>query len=130
MSQSDYLKRKRVATVLQNDSALYPVLSEKNLLDFKQFSLENTIVNEKELLNRILPANKRLIFNMEQTVDNCPQFIVCSGTDARANRVPLIGELCQNLPLNWREKKDLAEIKCVCVLGRSQSSEFRCRCAN
>jgi hypothetical protein len=129
MSQSDYLRRKRIATTLQNDAALYPVLSEQNLLDFKQFSLVNTIPNDKEILNYIVPANKRMIFNIEQTVAECPSFIVCSGTNARPNRIPMTGKLCQILPLNWRKIKENNEVKCVCVLGRSQTSEFHCKCA-
>jgi hypothetical protein len=117
MSQSDYLKRKRIATILRLDAARYPVFSEKDLLDFKQFSLENSITSDNEILNRTLPDNKRMIFNIEQTVDACPSFIVCSGTNERPNREPLIGKLCQDLPLNWRDRKDANEIKynkCTC----------------
>lgn len=117
MSQSDYLKRKRIATTLRNDSTRYPVFSERNLLDFKQFSLENSITHDKELINRVLPENKRLVFNIEQTVDSCPSFIVCTGTHARPNRQPLVGKLCQIFPLTWQEQKEASEIKynqCAC----------------
>ena len=106
MSQSDYLKRKRIATTLQNDSTRYPVFSERDLLDFKQFSLENSITHDKELINRVLPENKRLVFNIEQTVDSCPSFIVCTGTHARPNRQPLVvgppGPV-DYLPANYEE---------------------------
>lgn len=130
MSQSDYLKRKRVATVLYNDSTLYPVFSEKNLLDFKQYSLENTIVNSKPTTNRIVPSNKQVVFGIQQTVSSCPTFTVCSGTNTRPNRVPLTGVLCQPVPLNWRDRKTAANAKCRCALNRSETSDYQCMCSS
>ena len=42
MSQSDFLKRKRVSTLLKIDNQP-KVFNHKTLLDYTQFQLENTI---------------------------------------------------------------------------------------
>ena len=41
MSQSDYLRRKRVSTVLRVDPNENPIYSSKQLLAFKQYQIEN-----------------------------------------------------------------------------------------
>jgi hypothetical protein len=46
MSQSDYLRRKRVVTVLKNDSAENPVYNSRQFLDFKQYQVENSVVSD------------------------------------------------------------------------------------
>jgi len=126
MSQSDYLKRKRLATTLHNDSTRMPIFDAQMLVDFKQFSLENTIVSDSNPLNRILPANKQLIFHIETGVSSCPPFIVCSGTQSRPNRVPHTGKMCTPVPLNWHEKNAIDNAKqlwCKCTLNGD-----RCAC--
>jgi len=92
MSQSDYLKYKRVSTVLKIDSnfnKLPPVFSEQDYLNYKEYTLLNTIVNTKTISNDINPVGKQIIFDMVKTVGNCPRFIDCSGTNLRSNRVPI-----------------------------------------
>ena len=92
MSQCDYLKYKRVSTILKLDSTKPPVLESQNYVNYKQFTLENTIPNTSILYNRITPTMNRLVFNMDKPIMdpeniNCPKFIVCAGTHARPNRV-------------------------------------------
>ena len=88
MSQSDYIRRKRVANQLRTQSKLSPVLNAGEYINYKEFSLENTIVSTKTDYNNLVPANVSVVFDMRITSGtNCPQFILCSGTNRRPNRV-------------------------------------------
>lgn len=88
MSQSDYLKYKRVATLLKIDK-LSPVLSNQQYTDFKQYSIESTITNTHTLFNELLIPNTNIIFNMQKNISNCPTFPVCNNTNTRSHRVPM-----------------------------------------
>ena len=132
MSQSDYLRRKRVSYILRNDAATDPsVLNSGKLLSYKQYQLENEIVSTNQPTHNILPAGKQDIFGMEKNVSGCPTFIVCGDTSARPNRVAHTGRMCNNVPLNWHEKNDLKNAKqlwCKCELNRSTTDGNRCAC--
>jgi hypothetical protein len=57
MSQSDYLKYKRVSTQLKidNNTSKQPrVFNSQDLLNYKQYSLENTITTNNININRII----------------------------------------------------------------------------
>jgi hypothetical protein len=88
MSQSDYLKYKRVATQLRIDK-LSPVLSNQQYTDFKQFSIENTIMNTTTLLNELAPPNTNIIFGMQHNGSSCPTFPICIDTQTRTYRIPM-----------------------------------------
>ena len=45
MSQSDYLRRKRVANVLKLDAAEQPIMESSRLRDFKQFQFVSIVTN-------------------------------------------------------------------------------------
>jgi hypothetical protein len=131
MSQSDYLRRKRVANVLKLDAAEQPIMESSRLRDFKQFQLENEITSTNIRYHRIVPTNKQLVLNIEKDVSNCPTFIVCTGTSQRPNRVPHQGRLCNDLPLTWHERNDAINAKqldCKCELNRSTTDANRCAC--
>ena len=117
MSQSDYLRRKRVANVLNLDAAQQPIMEPSRLREFKQYQLENEITTSSIRYHRITPVNKQQILHMEKNVTNCPTFAVCTGTSQRANRVPHKGRMCNDLPLNWNERNDANNAKqfdCTC----------------
>lgn len=86
MSQSDYLKYKKTATVLKQQNEMPKVLNSQELSEYKMFSLENTITNTIMTRNTlILPGTVR-IFGINKKVSNCPSFQVCSSTNTRTNR--------------------------------------------
>uniref|UniRef100_A0A6C0B376 Uncharacterized protein n=1 Tax=viral metagenome TaxID=1070528 RepID=A0A6C0B376_9ZZZZ len=94
MSVSDYIKYKRVGTqlrdVLPNSKKQAPaVFDDQMYIDFKQYTIENTILDSKLVENSLIPTGSNLVFNVLKNVANCPQFPVCKGTDKRTNRVPL-----------------------------------------
>jgi hypothetical protein len=90
MSQGDYLQRKKLGTVLniQNQSKLPKSLASEDYTLFKQYSLENTIINTSDVYNQIVTPNSMTIFNMEvSSASTCPQFKVCNNTQERENRL-------------------------------------------
>jgi len=123
MSQSDYIKFKRISTKLAVDNKLVynkqpPVFAVGDYIDFKQYYLENTVMNTSPTYNYIVPTGHQIIFNMDKVVSSCPTFI-CSNTNRRPNRVPMSASYFTPTPsvLNWK-KKNLADnqrfINCGC----------------
>ena len=87
MSQSDYIKHKKMANILKHQENLGNVLSSQELTNFKTFELSNTIYDNSITYNQILPGNKQNIFNMEMEISgNCPNIVFCVDTNLRANR--------------------------------------------
>lgn len=87
MSQSDYIKHKRNAHILKRQTDLDSILNSKDLTQYKEFQLMNTIENTFPTYNQLKLSNKQPIFSMEIPVNNCSEFIVCSNTNNRPNRV-------------------------------------------
>jgi len=90
MSQSDYIKRKKVSQVLRTDINTFPnVLNQKQYKQFAQYHLENTIKNKNLTPSQLLPAGKHRIFQIEKEeskIQNCPEFKVCENTHDRPYR--------------------------------------------
>jgi hypothetical protein len=95
MSQSDYIKYKRVGSILklEADTAkhqLLPVLSGQEYIDYKQYDIETNVVNSITLYNESKNLDtQNIIFGMTMTRTNCPTFKLCTNTNERSNRVPL-----------------------------------------
>jgi hypothetical protein len=88
MSQSDYIRRKTVANQLKELSKLGSVLDSQKYTDFKGFSLENNIVSSSHKYNQTVPSNIKRVFNINLQIQSaCPQFALCTGTNARPNRL-------------------------------------------
>jgi hypothetical protein len=104
MSQSDYIKHKRVSNELYI-SDMAAVLNSQKYTDYKQYALENTIKNTNTIFSRIVPSDKRIIFDMEMDISNCPTFIVCNDTNTRPNRVALSETLYYPRPVPVYVKK-------------------------
>ena len=134
MSQSDYIKYKRVSTQLYLDASYNqsPVFTAQTYLDYEQFQLENTIKNWSNNYRLMTPSGEQIVFNMEKRVSKCPTFQICSGTNIRPNRVPLpqVYFTPKNLPLNWRKKNKASNLKneCICSLNSINTLKYACRC--
>ena len=127
MSQSDYLKYKRIARELKTNK-LDTIFTQKNYISYKEYALENIdMANTKLTYNKLTPVNSQIIMGMEKKIlePPCPTFIICKDTHLRSNRVPLLDVLNQprpNRPIN--EKKILTNISnspycelCVNIYG-------------
>jgi hypothetical protein len=91
MSQSDYIKLKRTAANLKEKAKHNPVYNSTDYTEFKEYSLEKTIASIKPTYNQLRLPGTKTIFDIEQKVSGCPEFIVCTGTQDRENRRPLDG---------------------------------------
>lgn len=135
MSQSDYLRRKKVANELSLDASLHPIYDHSKYLTFKQFQFQNEITSSNIDYSNIINQNNKNIFGIERNVTNCPTFSVCSdsvtGGLVRENRVPHVGRMCSDYPLNWYENKVKEEAKnldCKCELNRTTTDANACAC--
>ena len=123
MSQSDYIKYKRVATQLKIDK-LSPVLSNVEYTDFKQYSIENTITNTDTLFNELLPPNTNIIFNMQKNISNCPTFLVCINTNSRGHRVPMGNSYFTPRPVPTYVKHPTYEkTGCKCIINSKHTND-------
>lgn len=133
MAQSDYLKYKRVTTQLKiNGSNFASVLNAQDYVNYKEYALEKSIVNNKTIYNRITPTGIQPIFGMDKVVTNCPDFLVCSGTNSRPYRVPMLASLFTPTPqaLSIKATKNAANQKsgCKCVLDSKYTNANLCNC--
>ena len=101
MSQSDYIRYKRVAVELKDQSRnLAPVINSSQYINYKAFTLENTILNTKQDYTKLTPSNSVNIFGMQMNnPGNCSMFTLCTGTNSRVNRKPLTGTQSAAQPL-------------------------------
>lgn len=132
MSQSDYIKYKRVANQLRVDTTLEQqpaVFDSQRLLDYKQYALENTVVNTVPALNRLVPSGRQRVFNMDKVVDSCPTFPVCSGTNLRTNRRPMLDVYFTPIPNpnDIKVMKNAANQKSACDCALSSGGNV-CKC--
>jgi len=137
MSQGDYVKRKQVAQTLRADGLHTPsrfpaVFSSQELLKYEQYQIVNNDSNTKIDYNLIKPTGKKIVFDMERNVANCPTFIVCRNTNTRPNRVlnPVVACPFSNEPLTWKETKNTIGEKtlCICQLKRKHIRRNVCSC--
>ena len=92
MSQSDYIAHKKNAQILQRQSDLEGVLNSQDFTQYKQFAFHNTITNSNITYNQLREPNKQRVYKMELPVSQCPQFLTCTQTQARPNRVITMGD--------------------------------------
>jgi len=130
MSQSDYIRHKRISNELLEQTKLSPVLNARQYTDYKEYSLENTIYSSNISYSKIIPVNTPVVFGIQyNNASTCPPFMVyCGTTDSflnpRPNRVPLTGPLIRPysmMPLLGkydpiRKKSDITKLNyCSCV---------------
>jgi len=137
MSQGDYIKRKQVAQTLRADGLNTPnrfpaVFSSQDLLDYEQYQIVNNDSNTKINYNLITPTGKKIVFDMERNVANCPTFVVCRNTNTRPNRIlRRVAECPVSIqPLTWKETKNSIDDKtlCTCQLKRKHIRRNVCSC--
>lgn len=150
MSQSDYLKYKRVSNQLRIDNQIdagmtktnqLPVFTSQTLLNYKQYALNNTIVNTKKTLNRLTPTTRQRVYDMDKVVGGCPTFIVCKDTQDRNNRALSSGVYFDPTKEKYETRSDPVTIRtywdsepanlktdCKCALGSRNSDSNACSC--
>ena len=101
MSQSDYIRYKRIAVELQNQSKnLAPVIGSGQYINYKAFTLENTILSTTQTYEKIIPPSSVNVFGIQRNhPEDCSTFTLCSGTNSRVNRKLLLGVYSNAMPL-------------------------------
>lgn len=90
MSQSDYIKYKKIANELNRQTEFSPVLTSRNYIDYKKFYVCNNVKDTSVYYNRLIKSDKQIVFGMEiSNVDECGDFILCEKTNERVFRVPM-----------------------------------------
>jgi len=134
MSQSDYLKYLKVSTQLSLDASKnqLPVFNPSTYLNYKEYILQNTIINKSITYNSITPTGEVLIFDIERNPTNCPTTNECINTNNRLNRIPMSSVYFTPTPepLNWKQKKHASWKKngCVCKLNSVKTLRYICKC--
>ena len=134
MSQSDYLKYLKVSTQLSLDASKNqpPVYNPSTYLNYKEYVLQNTIINTSITYNLIKPTEEILIFDIERNPKNCPNTNECINTNKRLNRIPMSNVYFTPKPqtLNWKQQKHTSWKKngCVCKLNSVKTLRYICKC--
>ena len=134
MSQSDYIKYRRISVQLQLDASRnqLPVMTSTNYLDYKEYVLENTIKSSSIVYNLLTPNGEQIVFGMEKRPANCPTTYECINTNKRLNRKPLPSVYFTPTPqpLNWEQKKNAKWQKngCICALNSVNTLRYICNC--
>jgi len=90
MAQSDYIKRLKLATEIKQQNELNPVLTSRDYILFKEYTITSTVKNTTPFNNEVTSPGITNVFEMPlPNVDNCPTFIECQLTNTRPNRLPL-----------------------------------------
>lgn len=91
MSQSDYLQHRVLSSQLKNQPENLPrILSASDLILYKKYQLENTIVNTAPRYQELTPPSTQPVFEINVPHANlCPTFTTCSQTNTRPNRQPV-----------------------------------------
>ena len=72
MSQSDYLKHKKMATQLKIDNTDFkPVLDSQQYIQFKKYQLNNTVTSTNKQWSRLQQSGKQRVFSMDLDVSGC-----------------------------------------------------------
>lgn len=89
MSQSDYIQRKKIGVQLQtpNQNKFPNSLESNDYTLFKQYSLENTVINSSKRYNQLTPVGSIQVFNIElSNYSKCPPYVLCKNTQTRPYR--------------------------------------------
>ena len=127
MSQSDYIKYKKTGVQLKDLKREDPVLTNTLYRAFIAYNLENTITNTKTVYRQLIPPGRQRVFGIDKVVTNCPQFILCRGTQVRTNRKRLLSSQIApkqprkyiKHPVNYKYQYTMKckckNVKCVCT---------------
>lgn len=85
MSQSDYIKYKKTSIELKRNK-LPNTFDYDTYNSYKDYSLENSVLNTKTRYNQLIPSGTTLVWNMEKTITNCPTIAMCNNTTSRSNK--------------------------------------------
>jgi hypothetical protein len=89
MSQSDYIRYKKISNELLEVTKLNAVINSQDYTEYKKYYLESNIINNNHTLNILPLSGYTNIFEINKKILHCPiqNFTMCKKTDKRKNRV-------------------------------------------
>jgi hypothetical protein len=128
MSQSDYIRYKKIANELRNNE-YDPVFTEGDYVNLKQFSLQNQVLNTRKTFNQLIPTGSKRIFNMEKITGDCASFPICVDTNTRTNREPLGNVyITPQYITPYVKQPTSAKTACNCILNSVDTERYICNC--
>lgn len=116
MSQSDYIKHKKASAVLKEVSKLSPVLSPNDYNEYVGYALDKQVSNTKINYSKLVQSGYKRKFSMDLPhTSSCPNFIICTDTNTRANRVPLSTVYYEPRVKPLLKKNSIPPF-CICIL--------------
>lgn len=102
MSQSDYIKYKKISNQLLHVKQWNAVLDSQDYTNYKEYYLESNIKNDKVTLNNLNIPGYSNVFDMNKNITNCPTYIykVCKNTHLNANRVSVTDHRTEAYEIN------------------------------
>jgi hypothetical protein len=108
MSQSDYIKYKKISRELKNLNDYPSVLATGDYTRFLEYSSHNLYSNPKPSYNMLTQNTNKIIFGMEKNTTNCPStFTICGNTNSRENRILSKRSFLTKLPLRPLTSKQI-----------------------
>jgi hypothetical protein len=97
MSQSDYIRLKRISQELSNiPKNLPPILTSRQYTNYVGYTLAHSVPNTKTVYSKNIPAKTTLVFDMERPNGlDCSGFEICFNTNKRPNR-PIVEDISFN----------------------------------
>jgi hypothetical protein len=129
MSQSDYIKHLKLATVLKDQRELKPVLDSAEYTSYKEYAIANIVRNTALHYEELPLAGITNVFDMPlRDVSNCPIFTECLNTNNRVNRKQLLNVYVAPRPVaNYT--KQLPNNKCsACCYDVSINGMYNKKC--
>ena len=115
MSQSDYIKYKRLANELSNQRKnLDPVIESGKYVGYKSFTLENTIQSSKPSFTKLQPQTSVNVFGMQINNPSTCTFQLCSNTNSRDNRKLLLGVQSVSKPIPLKKPHKTPDKLFIC----------------
>ena len=89
MSQSDYIRYKKLSNELLHVDKLNAVLNAQDYTNYKEYYLESNISNSKITFNYLNIPGNTTIFGMNKKITDCPRYKyrICKDTHLNDNRV-------------------------------------------
>jgi hypothetical protein len=108
MSQSDYIKYKKISNELKSLTDYPSVLDTGDYTRFLEYTSENIYSNTKPSYNLLTQNTNKIIFGMEKNTTNCPiTFTICKDTNNRVNRILSGRSFLTKLPLRPLTSKQI-----------------------
>jgi hypothetical protein len=101
MSQSDYIRYKRLQIELSKKMHFPNVLDSGKYISYKEYSLENMIISENDRYDKVIDKNVPVVFGMvKKCASKSPTYIPCDGDiTARSYRKKVIPLDSEQLPI-------------------------------